>query len=82
MRRFLLALILGLVLPAHAHAAVPDGTGRLLVTLKPAAASGHVAARAAAVHAVASAAGARPSGFSVPQIRLVTVSPRQKSTES
>jgi len=76
MRRVLLALILGLVLPAHAHAAVPDGTGRLLVTLKPAAASGHVAARAAAVHAVASAARARPSGFSVPQIRLVTVSPR------
>ena len=76
MRRVLLALILGLVLPAHAHAAVPDGTGRLLVTLKPAAATGHAAARAAAVHAVASAAGARPSGFSVPQIRLVTVSPR------
>ena len=76
MRRVLLALILGLVLPAHAHAAVPDGTGRLLVTLKPAAAPGHAAARAAAVHAVASAAGARPSGFSVPQIRLVTVSPR------
>jgi subtilisin family serine protease len=76
MRRVLLALILGLVLPAHAHAAVPDGTGRLLVTLEPAAASGHAAARAAAVHAVASAAGARPSGFSVPQIRLVTVSPR------
>jgi len=76
MRRVLHALILGLVLPAHAHAAVPDGTGRLLVTLKPAAATGHAAARAAAVHAVASAAGARPSGFSVPQIRLVTVSPR------
>ena len=76
MRRVLHALILGLVLPAHAHAAVPDGTGRLLVTLKPAAAAGHAAARAAAVHAVASAAGARPSGFSVPQIRLVTVSPR------
>jgi len=76
MRRVLHALILGLVLPAHAHAAVPDATGRLLVTLKPAAAAGHAAARAAAVHAVASAAGARPSGFSVPQIRLVTVSPR------
>ena len=76
MRRVLHALILGLVLPAHAHAAVPDATGRLLVTLKPAAATGHAAARTAAVHAVASAAGARPSGFSVPQIRLVTVSPR------
>jgi serine protease len=76
MRRVLLALILGLVLPAHAHAAVPDGTGRLLVTLKPAAAPGHAIARAAAVHAFASAARARPSGFSVPQIRLVTVTPR------
>jgi serine protease len=76
MRRVLLVFILGLVLPASAHAAAPGATGRLLVTLKPGAVTGHASARAAAVHAVAAAAGARPSGFSVPQIRLVTVSPR------
>jgi serine protease len=71
MRRVLLALLLGLVLPPAAQAATPAGTGRLLVTLKPGA-----PARASAAHAVAAAAGARPSGFSVPQIRLVTVGPR------
>jgi subtilisin family serine protease len=70
MRRVLLVLSLGLVLPGAARAAAPDGTGRLLVTLKPGA-----AARPAA-HGVAATAGARPSGFSVPQIRLVTVAPR------
>jgi serine protease len=76
MRRVLLVFTLGLVLPASAHAAAPASTGRLLVTLRPAAVPAHATARAAAVHAVASAAGARPSGFSVPQLRLVTVSPR------
>jgi serine protease len=71
MRRVLLVLSVGLLLPSTAHAATADGTGRLLVTLRPGAAP----ARAAG-HAVAAAAAARPSGFSVPQIRLVTVSPR------
>jgi len=71
MRRVLLVLGLGLVLPATASAAPPDATGRLLVTLKPGGAS-----RAATAPAVAAAAGARTSGFSVPQIRLVTVGPR------
>jgi subtilisin family serine protease len=70
MRRVLLVLSLGLVLPGAARAATPDGTGRLLVTLNPSAAP-HTAG-----HAVAAAAGARRSGFSVPQIRLVTVAPR------
>jgi hypothetical protein len=72
MRRVLLVLGLGLVLPATASAAAPDATGRLLVTLKP----GATASRPATAHAVAAAAGARTSGFSVPQIRLVTVGPR------
>jgi serine protease len=78
MRRVLLVLSLGLVLPSTAHAATPGATGRLLVTLAPDAAahSAHPHARAGAARAVAAAAGARPSGFSVPQIRLVTVAPR------
>jgi subtilisin family serine protease len=71
MRRVLLFLSLGLVLPGAARAATPDATGRLLVTLKPG------AAPQPAARAVAAAAGARPSGFSVPQIRLVTVAPRR-----
>src|SRR4051794_17764650 len=70
MRRVLLVLPVGLLLPSAAHAATADGTGRLLVTLK----SGAVAAGSG--RAVAAAAAARPSGFSVPQIRLVTVAPR------
>src|SRR4051794_18977734 len=70
MRRVLLVLPVGLLLPSAAHAATADGTGRLLVTLK----SGAVAAGSG--RAVAAAAGARTSGFSVPQIRLVTVAPR------
>src|SRR3954470_10902664 len=70
MRRVLLVLCVGLLVPSAAHAATADGTGRLLVTLKPGAAA------APAPHAVAAAAGARQSGFSVPQIRLVTVASR------
>src|SRR3954447_6239747 len=70
MRRVLLVIAVGLLLlPSAADAATADGTGRLLVTLKR-------GAVAAAGHAVAAAAAARPSGFSVPQIRLVTVAPR------
>src|SRR3954468_18543052 len=88
MRRVLLVLSLGLVFPASAPASVTAGTGRLLVTLRPGAlvhrragprrpgALVHRAARATAARAVAAAARARPSGFSVPQIRLVTVAPR------
>src|SRR4051812_37298183 len=71
MRRVLLVLSVGLLVPSSAHAVMADGTGRLLVTLKRG-----TAAAPAAGHAVAAAAAARPSGFSVPQIRLVTVAPR------
>jgi serine protease len=71
MRRVLLVLSVGLLVPSSAHAAMADGTGRLLVTLKRGATT-----TSAARHAVAAAAAARPSGFSVPQIRLVTVAPR------
>src|SRR3954469_22461623 len=69
MRRALLVVSLGLLIPSTAHAATV-GTGRLLVTLK------RGASPVPAVRAVAAAAAARPSGFSVPQIRLVTVAPR------
>jgi serine protease len=74
MRRVLLVLSVGLLVPSAAHAAPADGTGRLLVTLKPGAAA------PGAGDAVAAAAAARPSGFSVPQIRLVTVAPRPGET--
>jgi serine protease len=69
--RLLSLLALGLVLAPAAHAQAPQ-TGRLLVTLAPGAAprAGVTAA------ALAAATGARPAGFSVPQIRLVTVRPR------
>jgi subtilisin family serine protease len=69
--RLLSLLALGLVLAPAAHAQAPE-TGRLLVTLAPAAAP---RARATAA-ALAATTGARPAGFSVPQIRLVTVRPR------
>src|SRR3954467_3994166 len=79
MRRVLLVLSVGLLVlsvgplaPSSAHAAMADGTGRLLVTLKRG-----TAAAPAAGHAVAAAAAARPSGLSVPRIRLVRVAPRR-----
>jgi subtilisin family serine protease len=74
MRRAVLLLTLGLVVAPSAHASTP-ATGRLLVTLKPG------AERSAPVSAVALAAsaGARPAGYSVPQIRLVTLRPRPGS---
>ncbi|MEA2247373.1 MAG: serine protease [Solirubrobacteraceae bacterium] len=75
MRRVLLLLCTGLVLPSAAQAAGTERTGALLVTLSPAAA-GRPAQTARVARAVAAAARARPSGFSVPQIRLVTVRPR------
>ncbi|MEA2227690.1 MAG: serine protease [Solirubrobacteraceae bacterium] len=75
MRRVLLLLSVGLVLPPAAHAAAaPVPTGNLLVTLKPGA--GDRSGRRAAARAVAATAGARVSGFAVPQIRLVTMRPR------
>src|SRR5262245_55003233 len=79
MRRVLVLLSLGLVLPPTAHAATAAPTGRLLVTLKRQTAPAQ-GAREAPAHAVAAAAGARPSGFSVPQIRLVTVAPQPGET--
>src|SRR3954471_24652714 len=74
MRRAALVLCLALAVPASARAAGPGETGRLLVTLRPAAERAD--SRGGVGRAVAAAAAARPSGFSVPQIRLVTVAPR------
>ncbi len=60
-----------LALAAQAQARAPQ-TGRLLVTLAPGTAP---RARVTAA-ALAATAGARPAGFSVPQLRLVTLRPR------
>jgi serine protease len=75
MRRAALVLCLALAIPASARAAGPAETGRLLVTLRSDAAK-RPGAHAAAGRAVAAAAGARTTGFSAPQIRLVTLGPR------
>jgi serine protease len=70
MRRAVLLLSLGLVVaPAAARADAP-ATGRLLVTLR------HGAAQRVTAAAVAATADARPAGYSVPQIRLVTLRAR------
>jgi subtilisin family serine protease len=61
-----------LILPASA-AAAGNTTGRLLVTLKAPAAG---QAQAAAAHAVAARANARPTRLAVPQLRLVGVRAR------
>ena len=66
-------LALALAAPA-AHAQAPQ-TGRLLVTVAPGSAP---RARVTAA-ALAATAGARPAGFSVPQIRLVTLRPRGRA---
>jgi subtilisin family serine protease len=74
MRRLaLLAAVVGAMAQASAaDAGAP--TGRLLVLLdRPA--YGQAAAAAVTARAVVAAAGARPSGHSVPQIGLVTVAP-------
>ena len=63
-------LALALAAPA-AHAQAPQ-TGRLLVTVAP----GSTPRARATAAALAATAGARPAGFSVPQIRLVTLRPR------
>jgi serine protease len=68
MRRALLLVFLGLVFAPTAAADAPV-TGRLLVTLRPGAA--HQASAA-----IAASAGARRAGYSVRQIRLVTLRPR------
>ena len=76
MRRLVpLALLLAALVPAAAAAAAgTTRTGRLLVLLdRPARGT---ATPAAAGRAVIAAAGALPSGHSVPQIGLVTVRPR------
>ena len=74
MRRAVLLFTLGLVVAPSAHASTP-ATGRLLVTLKPGA---EHRAPVTAV-ALAASADARPAGYSVPQIRLVTLRPRPGS---
>jgi subtilisin family serine protease len=71
--RLLIPLALGLVLAPAAHAQAPR-TGRLLITLRPDA--GPARARVTAA-ALAATAGARPAGYSVPQIRLVTLRARR-----
>jgi serine protease len=72
MRRALLLLSLGLVFVPGARADAP-ATGRLLVKLRPGAE--HSARPSAA--ALAATSDARPAGYSVPQIRLVTLRPRR-----
>jgi serine protease len=66
-------LVLVLAPAAHAGQAQASQTGRLLVTVAPGAAP---RARVTAA-ALAATAGARPAGFSVPQLRLVTLRPRR-----
>jgi serine protease len=71
MRRPALCVALaGLVIGPASAAASDAPTGRLLVTLR-APAHGH--AQAAAAHAVAARAGARPTRLAIPQLRLVGV---------
>jgi serine protease len=70
--RVLTPLALGLAFAPAAHAQAPQ-TGRLLVTLAPDAGSSRGRVTAAAL---AASVRARPAGYSVPQIRLITVRPR------
>jgi serine protease len=67
--RLLIPLALGLVLAPAAHAQAAR-TGRLLVTVKRDAGTPRARVTAAALAATAAA---RPAGYSVPQIRLVTL---------
>jgi serine protease len=71
--RLLTPLALGLVVAPAAHAQAPQ-TGRLLVTLERDAGAARARVTAAAL---AASTNARPAGFSVPQIRLVTLRPRR-----
>src|SRR3954468_15597892 len=73
MRRAAVLLSVGFLLPASAHAAPAQRTGRLLVTLEPGVAAPVPAAPRATARAVAAAAGAAPNGPLVPQIGLGTV---------
>jgi len=71
-----LALLALCAAPRPAGAALPAATtGRLLVTLAPAGTGAHAAAQ------VLVAAGARPAGTQVPQLRLVTVRPRAGASQ-
>ena len=65
---------LALASAGHAQASTPQ-TGRLLVTVAPGSAP---RARVTAA-ALAATAGARPAGFSVPQLHLVTLRPRGRA---
>ncbi|MGZ6644032.1 MAG: S8 family peptidase [Solirubrobacteraceae bacterium] len=71
--RLLSLASVGLVLAPAAHAQAPQ-TGRLLVTVAPGAAAPRARVTAAALAATGDA---RPAGFSVPQIGLVTLRPRR-----
>ena len=73
MRRSALSVALAGLLAAPAAAHGDATTGRLLVTLK-APADGR--AQASAVRAVAARAGARPTGLTIPQLRVVAVRPQ------
>jgi serine protease len=68
--RALLLLSVGLVVAPSARADAP-ATGRLLVTLRP----GVQDTAHASAAAIAASSGARPAGYSVPQIGLVTLHP-------
>ncbi len=70
--RLLSLAALGLVLAPAAHAQAPQ-TGRLLVTVAP----GKTPRARVSAAALAATSGARPAGFSVPQIHLVTLRPRR-----
>src|SRR5258705_11514314 len=80
MRRHVLLLAAVLVAIPAGSASAAETTGRLLVTLHRSA--GSPAARAAPFDAVAASAGAFRAGFSVPQLRLVTVRPRRGASLS
>jgi serine protease len=72
--RLLSLATVGLVLAPAAHAQAPQ-TGRLLVTVAP----GTAPRPRVTAAALAATAGARPAGFSVPQIHLVTLRPRSNA---
>jgi subtilisin family serine protease len=69
--RLLSLATVGLVLAPAAHAQAPQ-TGRLLVTVAP----GTTPRARVTAAALAATAGARPAGFSVPQLHLVTLRSR------
>jgi serine protease len=74
--RLLSLATVGLALASggHAKASTPQ-TGRLLVTVAP----GSAPRAGVTAAALAATAGARPAGFSVPQLHLVTLRPRGRA---